>query len=104
MVLAAGREFQVMVVASRAARGGAMNAGRYPFLSKREIRQGLDAGSAFAIDCVAIMHERTRRRVAGEAKSGGWMSSETAVAIRLAASACERTVARSWPSVRSTRA
>ena len=61
-----------------------MNSNGYPFMTRRQILERIDAETAFAVECVAIIQGRHERRdAAGE--SSGWMASHAAKAIKIAA-------------------
>jgi hypothetical protein len=60
-----------------------MNANGYPFLTRRQILERIDAEPSFATECVAILQDRHERRSAGNS-SMGWMASHAARATELA--------------------
>jgi hypothetical protein len=63
-----------------------MSPNGYPFLSRRQILQRIDADPLFAVECVAILQERHERRTRGASTGSiGWMASHTARAVKLAA-------------------
>jgi hypothetical protein len=63
-----------------------MNPNGYPFLSRRQIAERIHSDPAFAVECVAILQERHERRgSAGGVESMGWMASQAAKAVKLAA-------------------
>ncbi len=62
-----------------------MNPNGYPFMTRRQILERLEADLAFAAECIAILQGRHERRRAGGTESMGWMASHTSKATALAA-------------------
>jgi hypothetical protein len=62
-----------------------MNSNGYPFLSRRQILERIEADPSFAAECFAILQDRHERRGAGGTESMGWMASHAARATALAA-------------------
>ncbi len=65
--------------------GCGMNPNGYPFKTRRQILELIDAEPAFAAECLAMLQERQERRGAGSTESMGWMASHAARATALAA-------------------
>jgi hypothetical protein len=62
-----------------------MNSNGYPFLSRRQVSERIEADPTFMAECMAIIEERHQRRVAGAAEAMGWMASDATKATKLAA-------------------
>jgi hypothetical protein len=62
-----------------------MSPNAYPFTTRRQILERIEAEPSFATECIAILQERHDRRGAGGNESMGWMASHASAATKLAA-------------------